>query len=83
MVQFSMPMYEMILKEILGSGGVVAKNSEEKVVELQWKEFEILFRFTPCFEKGKLGLRCLKMNTFRDGVLVSNDFDAQKLKEML
>ena len=82
MFQFSGPMYEMLAGEVCDAcaGG---EPLSERVVELDWEERGLLFRFTPERESGRLGFVRYRMETWCGGVRVSNNFDADRLRRML
>lgn len=79
---FSIPMYEMLAREMCDACPPGA-TLEEQVVELEWEERGLLFRFTPCREEDRLGFCRYRMETWCGGVKVSNDFDADRLRSLL
>lgn len=82
MFRFSIPMYEMLVREVYDACGADAP-LDERVVELCWEDRELLFRFTPCREAGRLGFSRYRMETWCGDLKVSNDFDADRLRALL
>lgn len=82
MFRFSIPMYEMLVREVYDACPPDAP-LDERVVELEWEERGLLFRFTPCREGSRLSFSRYRMETWGDGVKVSNDFDADRLRSLL
>ncbi len=75
-------MYEMLAGEVCDvcAGG---EPLSERVVELEWEECGLLFRFTPVREAGRLGFGRYRMETWCGGRRVSNNFDVDRLGRML
>lgn len=82
MFLFSAPLYELLAAEVFA---VCAgrESLSERVVELEREDGELLFRFTPFRERGRLGFGRYRMETWCGGVRVSNNFEADRLRRML
>lgn len=82
MFLLSAPLYELLAGEVAqacaGSGPL-----GERVVELDWEDRELLFRFSPCRDGSRLGFGAYRMETWCDGQRVSNNFDADWLRRLL
>lgn len=75
-------MYELLAAEVCAACAE-GDSLSERVVEWGREERELLFRFTPFRERGRLGFGCYRMETWCGGVRVSNNFDADRLRRML
>lgn len=82
MFLFSAPLYELLVREIIEACSEEGVRSE-RAVESDWDGCELLFRFTAERKKGRVGLVCCRLDSWCDGVRVSNDFDAERLGRML
>lgn len=82
MFHFSIPLYEMLVREVYDACPADAPLAE-RVVELDWADRELLFRFSPCREGGRLGFGRYRMETWCGDMKVSNDFDAERLRSLL
>lgn len=82
MFHFSIPLYEMLVREVYDACGADVPLAE-RVVELGWEDREMLFRFTPFREGGRLGFSRYRMETWCGDLKVSNDFDADWLRALL
>lgn len=82
MFLFSAPLYDLLAAEVRAACAE-GDSLSERVVELDTPGGELLFRFTPFRERGRLGFGRYRMESWCGGVRVSNNFDADRLRRML